>query len=239
MDENQLDTELIRLFEIICQSPANSPEKAKALNRFIILCQKNLSLTKDKHPDYPEALNKTWKWVSENLNNFQLNSSLFTHSLQRWINGYLYWRIKDLYIVNSPPSVSIEQLVSYGEEFSETGFVAPPLSELDALEKSEEEKQLNLVLEEIRRHVEADPDCILRNFHPRGHPECNCQLLIKRLIFQNPPDTLANIAKELGINYQNVNTRWQHTKRQNCRQMLKEIAHKIAKRHGFQLGENT
>ena len=239
MDENQLDTELIRLFETICQSPVNSPEKVKALNRFIILCQKNLSLIKDKHLDYPEALNKTWKWVSENLNKFQSSSPSFSYSLQRWINGYLYWRIKDLYGVNGPPSVSIEQLVSYGEEFSETGFVAPPLSELDALEKSEEEKQLNLVLEEIRRHVEADPDCILRKFHPRGHPECNCQLLIKRLIFQNPPDTLANIAKEFDINYQNVNTRWQHTKRQNCRQMLKEIAHKIAKRHGFQLGENT
>jgi len=223
MDENQLDTELIRLFETICQSPANSPEKAKALNRFIILCQKNLSLIQDQHLDYPEALNKTWKWVSENLNKFQSSSPSFSYSLQRWINGYLYWRIKDLYGVNGPPSVSIEQLVS----------------ELDALEKSEEEKQLNLVLEEIRRHVEADPDCILRKFHPRGHPECNCQLLIKRLIFQNPPDTLANIAKEFDINYQNVNTRWQHTKRQNCRQMLKEIAHKIAKRHGFQLGENT
>jgi hypothetical protein len=50
---------------------------------------------------------------------------------------------------------------------------------------------------------------------------------------------LANIAKECGINYQNVNTRWQHPKRQNCRQMLKEIAHKFAKKHGYQLGENT
>jgi hypothetical protein len=228
MDENQLDTELIRLFETICQSPVNSPEKVKALNRFIILCQKSLSLIKDKHPDYPEALNKTWKWVSENLNKFQPSSPSFSHSLQRWINGYLYWRIKDLYTS-----------VSDWEEFSERDFVAPTLIGLDALEKSEEEKQLNLVLEEIRRHVEADPDCILRNFHPRGHPECNCQLLIKRLIFQNPPDTLANIAKEFDINYQNVNTRWQHTKRQNCRQMLKEIAHKIAKRHGYQLGENT
>lgn len=235
MDENQLDTELIRLFQTICQSSANSPEKAKALNRFIILCQKNLSLIKDKHLDYPEALNKTWKWVSENLNKFQLSSPSFSHSLQTWINGYLYWRIKDLYIINTPPSVSID----YGDEFSETGFVAPPLSGLDALEKSEEEKQLNLVLEEIRRYVEADPDCILKNFHPRGHPECNCQLLIKRLIFQNPPDTLANIAREFYINYQNVNTYWQHTKRQNCRQMLKEIAHKIAKKHGYQLGENT
>ena len=228
MDENQLDTELIRLFETICQSPVNSPERAKALNRFIILCQKNLSLIKDKHPDYPEALNKTWKWVSENSNKFQPSSPSFSHSLQRWINGYLYWRIKDLYTS-----------VSDWEEFSETDFVAPTLSGLNALEKSEEEKQLNLVLEEIRRYVESDPDCILRKFHPRGHPECNCQLLIKRLLLQNPPDTLANIAKEFGINYQNVNTRWQHTKRQNCRQMLKEIAHKIAKRHGYQLGENT
>jgi hypothetical protein len=228
MDENQLDTELIRLFEIICQSPANSPEKAKALNRFIILCQKNLSLIKDKHLDYPEALNKTWKWVSENLNKFQSSSPSFSHSLQRWINGYLYWRIKDLYTS-----------VSDWEEFSERDFVAPTLIGLDALEKSEEEKQLNLVLEEIRRYVESDPDCILRNFHPRGHPECNCQLLIKRLLLQNPPDTLADIAKEFDINYQNVNTRWQHTKRQNCRQMLKEIAHKIAKKHGYQLGENT
>jgi len=239
MDENQLDTELIRLFETICQFPANSPEKVKALNRFIILCQKNLSLIKDKHLDYPEALNKTWKWVSENLNKFQSSSPSFSHSLQRWINGYLYWRIKDLYITNTAPNVSIKPLVTYGEEFSETGFVTPTLSGLDAFEKSEEEKQLNLVIEEIRRYVEADPDCILRKFHPRGHPECNCQLLIKRLIFQNPPDTLANLAKEFGINYQNVNTRWQHTKRQNCRQMLKEIAHKIAKKHGYQLGENT
>ncbi len=239
MDENQLDTELIRLLETICQSPANSPEKAKALNRFIILCQKNLSLIKDKHLDYPEALNKTWKWVSENLNKFQPSSPSFSHSLQIWINGYLYWRIKDLYIINTPLGISLEQLSIDGKEFSDTGFVAPTLSGLDALEKSEEEKQLNLVLEEIRRYIESDPDCILRKFHPRGHPECNCQLLIKRLIFQKPPDTLANIAKECGINYQNVNTRWQHPKRQNCRQMLKEIAHKIAKKHGYQLGENT
>jgi hypothetical protein len=207
---------------------SQQPRESKSSQSVYHPLPKNLSLIKDKHPDYPEALNKTWKWVSENLNKFQPSSPSFSHSLQRWINGYLYWRIKDLYTS-----------VSDWEEFSERDFVAPTLIGLDALEKSEEEKQLNLVLEEIRRYVESDPDCILRNFHPRGHPECNCQLLIKRLIFQNPPDTLANIAKEFAINYQNVNTRWQHTKRQNCRQMLKEIAHKIAKRHGYQLGENT
>ncbi|MBR8835252.1 MAG: hypothetical protein DSM106950_14800 [Stigonema ocellatum SAG 48.90 = DSM 106950] len=240
MDDIQLEVELIRLFNIVCQSAADSRERTKAVNRFLILCQQSLKLIKSNHPDYPHALNQTWDWLGTNIQNFKPTSSSWIESLQRWINGYLYWRIKDL-IPTTPPPLSLEQPIgndkvnlTYKDLLRDEKH---EFSLLDNLIKEEEAEYLKNVIEKISLYVEKDPDNILRNFYPKGYPKCNCQLLIKRLIFKKPPATLADIAREFDIKYQSLNTCWQHTQRQNCRKLLKEIAHKICQDNCYQLGE--
>lgn len=239
MDESQLEAELIKLFNIICQSPAESRERTKAFNRFLILCQQSLKLIKSNHPDYPEALNKTWDWLGKNIQNFKPTSSLWIESLQRWINGYLYWRIKDLYPKTTDPVfVSLDQKIGDVQESltykdllidEKQGFCL-----LNNLIKEDEGKEIKNVVEKIRIYVEEDPDNILKNFYPKGYSQCNCQLLIKRLLFKEPPATLADIAREFDIKYQSLNTCWQHTQRQNCRKLLKEIVYKIYQDNCYQ-----
>jgi hypothetical protein len=232
MDESQLEAELIRLVNIIRQSPAESRERTKAFNQFLIICQNSLKLIKSNHPDYPEALNKTWDWLGKNIQNFQPTSSSCKESLQRWINGYLYWRIKDLPTITDPAVLPLDQTI--GDENGSTFLdiivdETQGISLLDKLIAAEERQEIQNIVEKIRIYVEKDPDNILKNFYPKGYSQCNCQLLIKRLIFTEPPDTIADIAREFDIKYQTLNTCWQHTKRPNCRKILKEIAYKICK----------
>ncbi|MDB9316618.1 hypothetical protein [Nodularia spumigena] len=241
MDENQLEAELMRLFNIIRPSQVLNRERTKALNHFLILCQQSLKLIKDKHPDYSEALNKTWVWLGKNIQDFQPSSSSLRESLERWINGYLYWRIKDLYIPNDDkkiPTFSIDQPIGekrYSLTYKDLLIDNNQESSLlDKLIIDEEAEHIKNVIEKIRLYVEQDPDSIFRNLHPKKYPKCNCQLLITRLIFKEPPNSLADIAREYDIKYQNLNTCWQHTQRPNCRKLLKEIAYKIYKDNYYQ-----
>ncbi|HAG84032.1 MAG TPA: hypothetical protein DCL61_23485, partial [Cyanobacteria bacterium UBA12227] len=54
-------------------------------------------LARSSHPDYLHALNRTYQWISQNIQNFQPRPPSVQESLVTWINGYLYWRIRDLY----------------------------------------------------------------------------------------------------------------------------------------------
>lgn len=229
--DNQ-DERLRQLIAAVCQQPDGSREWRKAMSRLLILIQGLPEFRKYSSIDCPDhfldALNQSLEWFSHNIRNFQPRTSSVRSDLVKWLKSYLYWRIKDL---NSPSSLKIKRLhISLDESISDAeaeittwlervseegrllGTPSNPyvLSGLEIyLEQLQQDSQQRLVAN-LAYYIEHDPDKQLQNCYPRKHPECNCQVLSQRLlfIFKNPPDTLADIARECQINYQTLVSHW-------------------------------
>ncbi|MDJ0532098.1 MAG: hypothetical protein QNJ70_06315 [Xenococcaceae cyanobacterium MO_207.B15] len=70
---------------------------------------------------------------------------------------------------------------------------------------------------------QAIADSIQQDFHkkltktyPRKYPRCNCQCLAIRLLLQQPPQKISEIARELNINNQTLYSHW----KQKCFRFL-------------------
>lgn len=227
MDEQE--ERLRQLITAVCQHPDGSREWRKAMSRLIIFLQGLPEFRKYSRQDCPDyfldALNQTWDWFSRNIKNFKPRTSSTRTDLVRWLNGYLYWRLRDS---NSPNTTHLSldetisdadsgQITSWLERVSEHGqLLGTPsnpsgLSGLEIyLEQQQRQSEQHLVIE-LANYIEQDPKRKLQNCYPRQHPECNCQVLSQRLlfVFKNPPDKLADIAREFQINYQTLRSHWQ------------------------------
>ncbi|MEH1810720.1 hypothetical protein [Nostoc sp.] len=226
------DERLRQLIAAVCQYPDGSREWRRAMNRLLILIQGLPEFRKYSSIDYPDyfldALNQSLEWLSYNIRNFQPRTSSVQADLVKWIKSYLYWRIKDLNSSSTPLTrrlqLSLDQnildadaeITSWLERVSQEGrLLGTPsnpyvLSGLEIyLEQLQQDSEQCLVTN-LADYIEQDPDKQLRNCYPRKHPECNCQILSQRLlfIFKNPPDTLADIARECEINYQTLVSHW-------------------------------
>ncbi len=217
MTEEQLQELIAR----ICEHPDSQSGKwRRDVHRLLVELQRLPGLLKYSHSLYLEALDQTWEWVSRNICTFEAQPNLSIHeSLVRWINGYLYWRIKDLDINQAKQhrcELSLDFYVNESSEnpltlldtISENGFDTPTLNGLDDYIEQIRNLKIQEVFEKLELYVEEDPEQIFQNCHPRKHHDCNCQLLCKRLLFKDPPDKFAHISQELGINYQALNSHW-------------------------------
>ena len=226
-----MDELLRQLITEVCQHPLKSLKRRKAMNRLLLELQQLPGLGKSSHPDYLEALNRTWEWTSRSIcQEFYLNNPSIQKRLVQWINSYLYWRIKDRYSPDERAPLSLDATIggdetetTFLEQLSETGFNVPTRSGFDAyIEQIEREQQQSISLA-LERYIEEDPEGKLENCHPKARPDCNCQLLSQRLLLKSPPDKLAGIAKELGIKYQTLNSHW----KRNCLPLLQEVAKEL------------
>ncbi|MEH2079815.1 MAG: hypothetical protein V7K89_07310 [Nostoc sp.] len=241
------DERLRQLIATVCQHPDGSREWRKAMSRLLILIQGLPEFKKYSSMDCPDyfldALNQTLEWFSQNIRNFQPCTSSVRDDLTKWLKSYLYWRVKDLN-PSSPPwrkkfHLSLDEsifdpdaeITTWLERVSEQGqLLGTPsnphvLSGLEIyLENLQQQSQQRLVTNLVL-YIEQDPDKQLRNCYPRKHPECNCQILSQRLlfIFNNPPDTLADIARESQINYQTLVSHW----KLKAIPLLQEVAIKL------------
>jgi hypothetical protein len=223
-----MDEELKALVDRVCKSPIKSPERQKAVNRLLIKLQRLPGLRQCHHPDYLEALDRTWEWLSGNIcQTFNPIKTSFQESLTTWINGYLYWRIKDL----KPPQhhLSLDDIIR-GSENLETYLNHLPdnsqtlnLSGLDIYLERIKKQQAESIVFKLELYIEEDPEEKLRSCHPRQYPDCHCQLLAQRLYLKNPPDRLADLSRELGINDQNLRYHWKN----KCQPLLQEIARSL------------
>ena len=217
MTEKQLQELIAR----ICDNPDfQSAKRRRDVNRLLVELQQLPGLRKSSHPLYLEALDLTWEWVSRNICAFEPKPHLSIHeSLVRWINGYLGWRITDLYLNQADQhsrEFSLDVCINEGsenpltllEQLSDTGFETPTLSGIDGYIEKLKNQKIQETLAKLERSVEEDPEQIFQNCHPRQHPNCNCQFLCQRLLFKNPPEKFAHISKELGINYQALISHW-------------------------------
>ncbi len=224
------DEKLRHLIARICGNPEQKTwERRQAINCLLRELQYLPGLPKSSHQYYLEALNRTWEWVSERICDFEprLHESV-QRSLERWIKGYLSWRIRDLYRQNNPNQYSLHSLISNHDENSETWLDklqnttlnCPTLSGLEGYLEQLHTQEIREISFNLEIYIEQDPEGKLRKCHPRKHPDCNCQLLSQRLLLQSPPARLTDVSRELRVNYRTLKSHWEN----KCRPLLQEIA---------------
>lgn len=230
------DDQLQKVLRYLCnEAPApRSLEQRRTMTRLLIYIQRSPDLYRSSHPDFSEALNLTLEWVSRNIDQFKPSSGSVTQDLMRWVNGYLKWRIRDLY----SPDLIYYELVRNGfapieldKPVGEQGSNCTPVvnltpdpqgwesvleQQIETLQKRDQER----VGWRITQYIKSDPHGILRDCHPRHHPDCHCQEMVVRLHLQEPCETIRAIANRYSINEQTLYTHW----RDKCLPLLHIIA---------------
>ena len=228
-----MEEQLQALIDELQHHPEQSLERRKALNRLLITIQKFPGIYKSSHQDYPEALNKTWEWVCRKICDFQPHSSSIQQSLTQWINGYLKWRIKDLYASDSKYTISLDKSLNN----EHTDYCKSPMLDILADSKSQS-TTLNLLDlkiaqiqksereswgERVKQHIERDEMNQLKKCHLKKNPQCNCHILAIRLLLYHPPHKIADIARQLNSSNQTVYSHW----KRKCLPLLRNISRNL------------
>ncbi|MGB0560834.1 MAG: hypothetical protein ACPGVO_03410 [Spirulinaceae cyanobacterium] len=203
------------------------------MDRLLRLLPQLPGLARSNHSQYPEIWNDTLLRISQEIGQFEIPSKDedVVAALVHWINLKLRlkYAVKDLQrgdrsraTQRSPqaefkrqakqPPLSLDRPLSRD---AETTFAdqlsAPTLATLeDQIARLQLEARNQSVAEQLQTYIESDPQMQLQSCHPRAHPQAHAQLLALRLLLQEPPDSLAQIARELAINYHTLNWHWQH-----------------------------
>ncbi len=222
-----MDEQLQKLINEVCRHPDSSLERQKALNRLLGMIQKLPGIYKSSHQDYSDALNLTWEWVSRKICEFEKRSPSLEKSLVIWINGYLKWRIKDLYIPNSNYTISLDRPLrnNEGNETTLLDLLSDPespsitLDLLDIKIAKIQEQERDRLGTKIGKYIELDESRKLTDTHLKGNSECHCQLLAMQLLLQKPPHKIIDIAREFNVNNQTLHSHW----KRKCLPLLREI----------------
>lgn len=224
-----MDEQLKQLIDAACQKPKGSFLWRIAMHRLLVELQKLPGIKKSNHPDYLQALNQTWEWVTRKICiEFVPRSESIETSLVNWINGYLYWRIKDLYAAKTNEFMSLdatignnnEKEISLLEKLSNTNLKTPTLDGLDGyIEKLQKERIQNIALS-LEDYIHQDPEKKLRTCHPNNYPNCNCQFLAQKRYLQYPPITYYELAQQSNISHRKLTDHWYR----KCKPLLQKIA---------------
>jgi hypothetical protein len=221
-----MSIKISKLLQQVSQHPQGSEQRRRAMHRLLIEIYHLPGLLKSSHPDYLDALNQTWEKVSRDICcEFQPRSKSLEKSLVSWINGYLYWRIKDLYSHNSAlisldaPIAENDRQITLIELLAETGLNTPRLSGLDCYIEQLQEQENQCLSQRIVDYIHQDPQNQLKNCYPRAYPNCHCQLLSQKRLLLEPAETFEDIAEELNIPLKQVTNHWYG----RCKPLLQKI----------------
>jgi hypothetical protein len=210
-----VELQLRQKLDAVLMAPLQSAQRAKAMSRLLGIIQHLPGIKIAAHHDYLLALNQTWEWVSRNIDEFQSSTDALEQDLVKWVNGYLYWRIYDLYHPNGdrkePLSLDISILgggETYLDFLSDVGFISVNLNTLNEYIDSLQREDDRQVASQIEAWIELDPEGILKNCYPRDRYHCHCQILSSRIIVKDPPDSFTQIATDLDIPYQTLVAHW-------------------------------
>lgn len=219
---DDLDGRLSALISEVRHNPARSGKWRRATHKLLLEIQQLPKLKKSEHQNYPEALSLTFEWVCANIDKFELRDPSVSKSLVNWINGYLGWRIQDLYSPDKDAPMSLDEPISVDAGETTRLELLPDftLSGLDDLIENAQKETTQRIGLELELYIEQDPEGKLKNSYPRSHPECNCQFLSMRRVLKNPPDRFQNLAEELKVKYTTLNSHW----KKKCEPSLQEIA---------------
>lgn len=215
------------LIDEACRYEKGSTSRRKALNRLLRVIPLLPNIYRSSHQDYPEAYNRTLEWLCKNIDQYQGRSSSIEQSFVVWINGYLRWRVRDLYAPEDKYNALKAHLVTPDEESPDPLLNIPDpnfsLNLLDLkiaqLQEAEQRRQTKAII----HYIEQDPNCQLTQCHPRQYPQCHCQVLTLRLLLKEPPETIADLARDFGINNQTLYSHW----KLKCLPLLQEIARRF------------
>lgn len=215
-----------QLIATVCEHPTGSREWRRAMTRLLLEIQKLPGIAKSSHPDYLQALNITWDWVSRNICRLFANNELrvpIDRSLVSWVNGYLYWRIRDLY--EPEKNFSLDVPVPNSESGTTMGdnLPDPGLSGLDAYIARVHAQKIKRIAIKLIDYIEQDPEGKLRNCCHWEYAECNCQILIKRRLLKDPPDTFKQIAEDLNMPLSKLTNLWAG----KCKRLLQRIGKEL------------
>lgn len=234
-----MDECLNGLLSAVKQATPRSPEHTRALNRLLVRLKGLPGLRRSTHQDYEHALNKTWEWVCRNITAFDpdregLRGKTLEEKLMNWINGTLDNRIKDLDSLQFPdgshkypdrldkPTPSGQE--SHLERLSSDDLAQPPsLSDLDNTIEGLIMQEGRQMASRIEAYILQDPDDRLKRCCSKNYPAGNCHYLSQRLLLKQPPDSMTEIANDLGVNYQTLVNHW----KRSCRPMLQEIVKEL------------
>jgi hypothetical protein len=220
-DRTPKDELLCKLILGICSESLDSPQRLRLLNRLLRELQLLPRLSKVSHPYYLEALNKTWQWLDSNLHEFDPRRSPIQASLITWINGNLRYRILDLY-----SSTNIKELSLDLKALERSGFYDECVSGLEAEIERIERQEKAALARAIAQYIDRDPEKKLRNCHPRNRPDCNCQLIVQKLLLQESPEKMSAIARQLNIKTQTMHSFWKRTGFLKVQAIARQIAQK-------------
>jgi hypothetical protein len=224
---DEQEKQLCHLLDALQQHSKNSPEWRKTMHRLLVFLQSLPEFNQYTQPGRPayflEALNLTWEWMCREIHIFQPRSDSRRKDIVRWVNGYLYWRVRDLRVKEGKSAPSLDEPLTDNDnnemstwldrvlesgELAGKNFQSPPLSGLTAyIEQQQTKASQNRALK-LELYIEIDPEHKLRNSHPRNFPACNSQVLAQRILLKHPPDKLSEIAREFAIDYQTLNSHW-------------------------------
>lgn len=221
------------LEELIYQLTENAElggvERSRLRNRFLIKVSKLEGLYRSRHIEYLEALDKTFEWLINSLEKFKPTPGRSVEeSLTTWINGYLRYRVMDLYIASNKNEIySLDQPISSQEkssynwldEISNANAEVPVLSGLEAYIERIETAEKMFTLKKLEEQIKFDRHNNLKNCHLRNRKNCNCQMLSNRLLIKDPPDRFPDISREFDVNYQTLKSHWER----KCKPCLREI----------------
>jgi hypothetical protein len=219
---DDLDGRLSALIAEVRHNPAKSRKWRTAMNKLLLQIQQLPGVKKSAHPNYPAALNLTLEWVSREIANFEPRSPSVSKSFVNWINGYLRWRIQDLYSPDKDAPISLDAPIAVNAGETTRLELLPDfmLSGLDGMIESAQKETTQRIGLQLELYIEQDPEGKLRNSHPHSYPECNCQFLSMRRVLKEPPDNFKNLAEELNVKYTTLNSHW----KRKCEPSLQEIA---------------
>lgn len=221
--------------------PKGSPTWTRSMDRLIVALQRLPEFGKYRYSGRLgelDALNHTWEWLMYHLEEFQPRHGLsIKASFIAWIFGNLKWQLSKKradfsgntrFVTNS---LQTEQLLS---QVSATGRLVgtaanPSISDgIESYIEQLEAKAIQRLVKNLAEYIERDPEHRLKQCFPRHFPQCHCQLLSLRLlfIFNNPPDTLSNIAQEFKINYKTLHWHWTKRGLPLLQEVLFELGYK-------------
>jgi hypothetical protein len=232
--KNIMAIELSQLLQQVSEHPRGSKQWRRAMHHLLIELQNLPGLLKSSHPDYLDALNQTWEKVSRDIcSEFQPRSESLEKSLVSWINGYLYWRIKDLYSYNAKTSLSLDIPIDRdGEQkflidiLEDRGITNPILNGLDRYIEQSEQQEIQCLVIKILDYIEQDPQRLLKNCYCHTDPHCNCQLISQRRFVQEPAQSFKQISQDLNISSRKLMNHWYG----RCIPLLQQISENLGYR---------
>jgi hypothetical protein len=229
-EPSAVDSRLQQQLAAVLAAPVQSAARAKAMSKLLQTVMRLPGIDRVAHQDYLLALNQTWEWMSRNIDKFRPSTASLELDLVKWINGYLYWRIYDIYHSKSPSTEHLsldEEVFDRGETYldllSESGFFKFDLDTLNEHIQLLQQQEDRKIATQIETWIQLDPQQQLQTCYPRDRQNCHCQVLSYRLLVKDPPDSFTQIAKDLDIPYQTLVAHW----KRRCLPLLQQRAQNL------------